>query len=210
MAEDCRHRAVRHVGCITAQFDGSDSAEPFGVTIAATTFKEILIRRNRENKSQLPRPGIRGLMHYSSVRIPGEPTTTFPSRATFIRGRVSASPSSTRSRSHVRETRPRGSAQWALSNERPYRENTGNPASVIVPPKSLSAAIRRSGSGIRCESSVSARRPYCPQGDSAHVAGISREGASHELRRHQICASPPPWESFFHISKIVYEEAFDP
>lgn len=61
----------RHVGCITAQFDGSDSAEPFEVTIAATAFKEILIRRHRESKNQLSRRGIRGPMHYLSVRNPG-------------------------------------------------------------------------------------------------------------------------------------------
>ncbi len=52
------------------------------------------------------------------------PTTGFPSRVSFIHGRACASPSTTRGRSHVRESRSRGSVRGAPSNGRPYREKT--------------------------------------------------------------------------------------
>ncbi len=42
-----------------------------------------------------------------------------------------ASPSNTRGRSHVRESRPRGSVRGALSNGRPYRD-TRQPIESIV------------------------------------------------------------------------------
>ena len=45
-----------------------------------------------------------------------------PSRMSFIRGRVRASPSDTRGRSRVPELGSLGSVRGALNNERPYRE----------------------------------------------------------------------------------------
>src|SRR6476661_1739002 len=48
--------------------------------------------------------------------------TFSPGPASFIRGRKSASPSSTRGGSRVPEWGPLGSVRGALSNERPYRD----------------------------------------------------------------------------------------
>src|SRR6516165_8682006 len=47
-----------------------------------------------------------------------------PILASFIRGRTGASPSPTRGRSHMRESRPCGSERGAPSNGRPYRESS--------------------------------------------------------------------------------------
>ena len=52
----------------------------------------------------------------------GWPTTGSPSRASFIPGRSSASPSNTRGGSRMREFRTYGSVRGALSNGRPYRD----------------------------------------------------------------------------------------
>src|SRR6266851_2410594 len=51
------------------------------------------------------------------------PTISSPSRASFIPGRMCASPSDTRGRSRVPELGSLGSVRGASSNERSYREH---------------------------------------------------------------------------------------
>src|ERR1700756_2030371 len=51
----------------------------------------------------------------------GWPPTGFPNRESFIRIRISVSPSHTQGGSRVRESRPHGSGRGAVCNDRPYR-----------------------------------------------------------------------------------------